>query len=224
MSDRDYQLLIFDWDGTLMDSSMFIVQCFQEAARQVGFPQRPVADYRRSIGLSLVDVIPTLYPDENPKLYYDFITAYHRHFFDPNANRANLFDGVDEVLHSLKSNGYKLAIATSEGRLSFDRMITNMPIASLLDTTRCAGDCPAKPDPTMLLEILDELEVDRDHALMIGDTTFDMQAAKYAKVDVLAVSYGVHPLEALMEFGPVGHIDDISELPAWLGEPPPSKF
>lgn len=213
---KRYELLIFDWDGTLVDSQALITDCMQRAAMEAGLPPHNAAEIGGIIGLGLTEAIERLYPDAAPAAIDAIVQGYRRCYVCASPDRAPLFPGAARTLAELKTAGYRLAIATGKGRSGLDRGLALCDIADLFCVSRCADECRSKPDPAMLHEILAHTGVAAGHALMIGDTEYDLAMAQRAGVDALAVSYGVRAKEHLLALQPVGCIDAITELPRWL--------
>jgi phosphoglycolate phosphatase len=212
----DFQLLIFDWDGTLMDSAARIVASMQTAARSVGIESPNGAAIRDIIGLGLHEALQQLYPGSDAAFAERLVQAYRQDYLYSAREQARLFAGADGVLETLLEQGYWLAIATGKSRTGLRQVLDHCGLGKLFYSTRTADETASKPDPQMLHEILEELDVPAKQALMIGDTTYDLEMASRAGVPALAVSYGVHALDRLLACAPLGHIDDIAQLPTWL--------
>jgi len=213
---KAYELLVFDWDGTLMDSESRIVSCMRAAIIDLGLELPEDASISNIIGLGLKEAICVLFPGADGVLIKEVTNRYRHHFLYENRTATPLFTGAKEVLHSLKLEGYLLAVATGKGRPGLDRVLNHSGLDQVFHATRCADDAFSKPHPDMLLQLLDELGVQADDTLMIGDTEYDMQMAKSAGTAALAVSYGVHSIERLLQHEPLGCLDAISEIPGWL--------
>ncbi len=211
-----YQLLIFDWDGTLMDSEARIIACMEAASHDLELPNPGKATIRNIIGLGLEEAVQTLFPGRNPAVQQRIVDRYRHHFLTADSTPSPLFSGVVPMLHDLKQRGYWLAVATGKGRTGLQKVLGDTELEQMFLATRCAGDTASKPNPQMLFELLDELGVEADQALMIGDTEYDLQMAQNANMQALAVSYGVHEQERLLQYDPVGCVDSISELHSWF--------
>jgi phosphoglycolate phosphatase len=210
-----YPVLVFDWDGTLMDSTGAIVESLQNACVDIGLERPSTERSRYIIGLGLRDALHHLVPDLKEQDYGRLIERYRIHFLARDHARA-LFAGVPEALQALVQKGHLLAVATGKGRRGLDRELTQFGLRSYFVTSRCADEGSAKPHPGMLLAIMNELFVEPEQVLMIGDTTHDMQMALNAGVKGLAVSYGAHSADALRAVGPQACVDSLAELLAWL--------
>lgn len=216
MHGKDYGLLVFDWDGTLANSEHRIVEAVSGAVREMGLPERSRDDIRNIIGLGLKECLETLFPDEDPARYAGFINAYRRQFSLQNHHPVALFPGAKEVLHALDAEGYAIAIATGKSRRGLDRELKESGLDALVRASRCADESPSKPHPKMLEDVIELAMVSTGEALMIGDTTYDMQMAMEAGVDRVAVSYGAHEVERLLEFTPLEVVDSLHGLEDWL--------
>ncbi len=217
MSKLPYQLLIFDWDGTLMDSEARIVDCLRKASESVhGEETRHHDELKDVIGLGLHEALKKLHPESSPESLQTMAENYRREYMEVNQTHSTLFAGVEELLHDLEQQGYWLAIATGKGRQGLDQVLQQTGLASRFHTTRCASETFSKPHPLMLEEILEQLGMHARQALMIGDTEYDMEMVRNARMDRLGVSYGVHPSERLQKHAPIGCLDNISQLNEFL--------
>lgn len=218
MTELPYKLLIFDWDGTLMDSEARIVNCLRAACVEHGFAAQPDEQLKDVIGLGLKEALMKLHPDVNDSVIEKMADTYRYEYLETNETHSELFPGVEELLSQLENQGYWLAIATGKGRQGLDKVLEETRLSSRFHVTRCASETHSKPHPRMLEEILDFTGLDVHQALMIGDTEYDMEMANNAKMHALAVSYGVHAVDRLLKHNPVDCIDDISELPHSLNQ------
>lgn len=212
----DYKLLVFDWDGTLMDSEARIVSCLTMTFSDVGLAPPPREALLNVIGLGLPEAFRALAPDEGSDKIGQLIERYRYHFLSDHHAPATLFAGARETLEALDRDGYLLAVATGKGRRGLDRSLEETGCGPLFAVTRCADETASKPDPRMLLEVMDVAGVWPHETLMIGDTEYDMQMARNAGAAALAVSYGVHSRERLQALTPLGCLDDIREIIDWL--------
>lgn len=213
---KPYAILIFDWDGTLMDSAAHITHCMRNAIEAVGAELRSEQAIQNIIGLGLEEAVQHLYPQANNQLIQCIVEEYRQEFLVRNPHGSELFAGVRETLATLIEQGYYLAIATGKSRHGLDKVMAETHLASLFPITRCADETRSKPHPQMLEEILTDYNARPHDALMIGDSEYDMQMAKAIGMDALAVSYGVHDLERLLQHKPRGYVDDITAIPSWL--------
>ena len=209
-------LLVFDWDGTLMDSEARIVACIQAAIDDLSLEPRDVASIRNIIGLGLHEAISTLYPGSDNTLHQAMTDRYRYHFLTANPTRSELFPGAEETVRGLSEAGFLLAVATGKGRKGLDMVLDETGLGQYFHATRCADETFSKPHPQMLEELMEELGAEPGETLMIGDTEYDMQMATNARTHSLAVSYGVHEKERLLRHNPLHCLDAIDELDGWL--------
>ena len=214
---QQFDLVIFDWDGTVMDSTGIIVTCIQQAARDLGYeaPHDSAASYVIGLGLTdaLQHAVPSLPADEYPKLVQRYVTHWRAR-----EHEMTLFTGMRELLADLKTRDVKLAVATGKSRAGLDRSMSHGGLDGVFDWTRCADETHSKPHPQMLHDLLDRFMVEPERALMIGDTTHDSQMAVNAGVRALSVTYGAHPREQLETVATLAIVDSVSELHQWLGQ------
>lgn len=211
-----YDLLIFDWDGTIIDSEASIIQSMKAAARDLTVTEPEDAAVRNIIGLGLPEAIMMLFPDADERFVLALRERYVAHFLTADPTRSSLFPGVRETLQSLHQRGFRLAVATGKSRRGLNRVLEDTQLGALFEVTKCADETASKPDPLMLEEILLITDVPPKRALMIGDTEYDLEMGQRAKVDTVAVSYGAHAIERLSRWKPVHEIHAFSELNAWL--------
>jgi phosphoglycolate phosphatase len=214
---RDYELLIFDWDGTLSDSIGRIVEAMRTAADLAGRPVRDDLAIKGIIGLGLPEAIRTLYPDITANDLIDFRQHYADSYMAMDVEPSRLFDGVRESLEAFRAEGYRMAVATGKARRGLDRVLKAHGWMEYFDATRAADETASKPDPLMLNEILQHCGVAPEKALMVGDASFDLLMARNAGMDSVAVGYGAQALDSLLKFEPALAINHFSELRAWLG-------
>jgi phosphoglycolate phosphatase len=207
-----YPLIVFDWDGTLMDSEARIVASMQSAASDVNLPVPPTESVRDIIGLGLAEALQQLFPGLKAETCDRLTERYRDYFLFRSPVPTQLFDGVFDMLNELKERGYLLAVATGKGRRGLDRVLTETQTRDYFSCTRCADETRSKPHPLMLQEIMRELNVTPGQTLMVGDTEYDMDMARQANASALAVSYGVHCRERLMKYRPHACINEIAEL------------
>ena len=218
MRPSDYKLLIFDWDGTLADSIGRIVEAMHVASRRSGFPLRDDFAVKGIIGLGLPEAIRTLYPEISDGELVAFRDYYAEHYIAAEAVPSPLFEGVLESMEAFRADGYHLAVATGKARRGLDRVLKAHGWEDYFDVTRAADETASKPHPLMLEQILAHCEVRPEQALMVGDSSFDLQMARNAGMDSVAVSYGAQSIEALQQFEPRLSIDRFSELRSWLSQ------
>lgn len=217
MARKKFDLIVFDWDGTLMDSTATIVTCIQAAARDLGLP---VPDNKMAayvIGLGLQEAMQAVLPGLEPKYYPHMVERYRYHYLTKDKG-LTLFDGVREMLADLSQQGYFLAVATGKSRVGLNRALDAADLLSVFDATRCADETFSKPHPAMLQELTRELGQDMRRTVMIGDTTHDLQMAINAGAAGIAVHYGAHAAPELEVLGPLFAAGSVSELHAWLGD------
>lgn len=213
---EQYDLIVFDWDGTLMDSAAAIVQAIVLAARDLGLEAPPEARARHVIGLGLSDALRQAVPDL-PESEYPRMVERYRHHYLSRDHELVLFEGVFEMVVGLAEAGRMLAVATGKSRVGLNRALAHSGLGDFFHATRCADECFSKPHPEMLQQLLGELGVDRQRALMVGDTTHDLLMARNAGVDALGVTFGAHPRSVLESEAAVALVDTPAELAAWLG-------
>ncbi|MCG8426301.1 MAG: HAD-IIIA family hydrolase [Chromatiales bacterium] len=199
-----------------MDSEARIVACMQAAAQDLELAVPSNDEARNIIGLGLAEAVKTLFPNQSEQLTQQVVTRYRYHFLGGNPTKSELFAGADEVIKTLSKQGYLLAVATGKGRQGLDRVLEETALGAYFLATRCADETLSKPNPEMLNQVMDELGATPDETLMIGDTEYDLQMANNANTASLAVSYGVHSVERLMQHQPLGCIDRITDLVSWL--------
>jgi phosphoglycolate phosphatase len=210
-----YRLIVFDWDGTLLDSTAGIVVAIQEAARDLGLPVPTREAASHVIGLGLQDALRGAVPSLPEARYREFSEAYRRHFLARQADM-ELFPGVRGLLDELRAAEYRLAVATGKSRRGLDQALKMTGLEPLFHATRCADETQPKPHPAMLLELMAELSLAREDLLMIGDTSHDLGMARSAGVDAVAVAYGAHPPDYLQAWEPRACVHSVEELRRWL--------
>lgn len=206
---QNIDLIIFDWDGTLFDSVGQIVRSLQFAARQF---EQPLLDHdaKSVIGLGLPEVMQRLFP-QVPELHQQILTCYGQHYVE-NSGSDVWFDGVAELLDALKAQGKLLSVATGKSRKGLDRVLAQTQSTDLFVATRAASETRSKPDPLMLQEILNVTGVPAHRALMVGDSSYDLEMAQNINMPRVGVSYGVHAVDVLEQFAPVAIVDSVQEL------------
>ena len=205
-------LYIFDWDGTLVNSVARIVTCLKAAARDLALPQLDDARYQEIIGLGLIEAVRQLYPSASPAMQESMCEAYSANFIALDDGPCPFFPGVEDTLSTLHAQGHLLAIATSKSRRGLDRVLDQLGWREYFHTTRCADETASKPHPLMLQEILLDLQRTPAEAVMIGDTSYDLEMAKRAGVRGIGVSYGAHPIQSLLPHEPIAIVDQFEAI------------
>lgn len=213
-----YQLIVFDWDGTLMDSAARIVASLSAAFADNGVEVPPPDRCRDVIGLGLDEAMQRLWPAALSEQRTRVMARYRHHYLAENTTPTPLFPGAAEVVEGLHKEGYLLAVATGKSRRGLDSALHQSGLGRWFHATRCADETFSKPHPLMLEELLDELGVAASDCVMIGDTEYDVQMAHNANVDAVAVCYGVHAPERLLALQPRACLSAIVALPGWLGQ------
>jgi phosphoglycolate phosphatase len=213
--DKRYDLIVFDWDGTLMDSTAVIAGSIQAACRDLGLNIPDDETARHVIGLGLDQALSYAVPDLPEAMRPDLVARYRHHFLAQD-EAIPLFDGARETIVELHGKGYHLGVATGKSRAGLSRAMESSGMKNYFHATRTADHALSKPDPAMLLELMDELGTSAERTLMVGDTTHDVQMAQNANVDVVAVAYGAHTPQQLRESNPLALVDDFMELRAWF--------
>lgn len=210
-----YELIVFDWDGTLLDSAGAIAQAIQSACRDLDLPVPDDGRARHVIGLGLVDALRHAVPELTAERYPEMSERFRVHYLASD-ERLTLFPGVLEMLDRLRADGHSLAIATGKSRHGLDRALDHSGLRSRFLGTRCADECHSKPHPQMLEELIAEFGVSPASTVMIGDTSHDLRMAINAGVDALAVTYGAHPHDHLLDHRPLACLHSVPELDQWL--------
>jgi phosphoglycolate phosphatase len=216
-SSRNFDLVAFDWDGTLYDSTALITRCIQAACVDLGLPRPSDEQASYVIGMGLIDALQHAAPGL-PRERYPELGARYRHHYVAKQDEIVFFDGALELLQSLKGRGHLLAVATGKSRRGLDEALNSSVLHGLFDATRTADETASKPNPRMLRELMDELAVVPERTVMIGDTTHDLQLALNAGVASIGVAYGAHDHAAFAEF-PTQHIaHSVADLHEWLAQ------
>ncbi|WP_144207026.1 HAD family hydrolase [Shewanella donghaensis] len=202
---KQYQLVIFDWDGTLMNSIGKIVDCMQCVAQELALDIPSEQAVRDIIGLSLLPVMEKLFPNNSDR-YDDLLAAYKNYYLNINVTPTPLFEGIERILKQISDAGYTLAIATGKRREGLDRLLAETGLGHYFVATRSADEAHSKPHPSMILSLLEELDVKAEHAVMIGDSKLDIAMANNAGVSSIAVTYGAHSLEDLLTESPTAMV------------------
>ncbi len=212
---RQFDLIAFDWDGTLFDSTKIIVRCIQQAVVDVGgaAPSDEAAAY--VIGMGLMQALAHAAPDV-PAGKYPELGVRYRHHYARHQNDLSLFEGVLPLLKDLKARHHWLAVATGKSRRGLDEVLHTVELKSLFDGSRTADETAGKPHPLMLQELMREFGTEPQRTLMIGDTTHDLQMALTAECPSVGVSYGAHPPDAFHLLKPRAVVHSVGELHNWL--------
>jgi len=215
MQTRNFDLIAFDWDGTLFDSTKIIVRCIQAAVRDVGgtVPTDKEAGY--VIGLGLMQALAHAAPDVPPEKY-PLLGERYRHHYAAHYDDLSLFDGVLPLLDTLKARGHLLAVATGKSRRGLDEVLRTVELRGVFDGSRTADETAGKPDPRMLHELMAEFGVEPERVLMVGDTTHDLQMALNAGCPSVGVSYGAHEPDSFAVLEPRHVVHSVQELHDWL--------
>ena len=213
---RRFDLIAFDWDGTLFDSTQIIVRCIQAAVQDVGgaMPTREAASY--VIGLGLMEALAHAAPDV-PKEKYPALGARYRFHYMQKQDEIALFDGTLAMLQALKARGHLLAVATGKSRRGLDQALHSVDLHGLFHASRTADETEGKPHPLMLHELMAELGTSPQRTLMVGDTTHDLQMARAASTHAIGVTYGAHPRAQLAMLEPLALVDSVEALARWMG-------
>ena len=216
MNDKKFQLLVFDWDGTLADSEACILGAMHLAVADAGLPECSNTQIRNIIGLSLDGAIESLFPQIETKKRNSIADSYREYYFSTSTSAVPVFEGVVETLEMLNQKNYFLAVATGKSRRGLDRSLGETGLDKYFHTTRCADEAFSKPHPQMLIDIMKIFGTEESNTLMVGDSEYDLQMANNAGTESVAVSYCVHNAERLQQCEPLGIIHNITELSDFL--------
>ena len=209
---NQYELLVFDWDGTLSDSLERIVTCLQIASDDVGLPVPSVEEGRDIVGLGLGEALQKLFPGAGDRKLEALRESYSRHYVRLDAEPPPFFDTVQETLEQLRDEGYLLAVATGKSRKGMDRVLGRLGLEHFFHATRCADETRSKPHPLMLEQLVEHFGMDPGRACMVGDTEFDMEMAVRAGMPRIGVSYGAHSLERLLRYDLLASLDRLADI------------
>ena len=215
MNQKQFDLIVFDWDGTLMNSTGVIARCIQAAARDLGLPVPDDHAAAHVIGLGLKEAMQAALPGVDPKFYPQMAERYRRHYLSQD-HESVLFNGVREMLADLSQAGFFLAVATGMGRVGLNRALNATGLLSMFAATRCADETFSKPHPAMLQELTRELGQEMRRTVMIGDTTHDLNMARNAGAMAVAVHYGAHTPADLLALTPLYSASSVADLHGWL--------
>jgi phosphoglycolate phosphatase len=207
-------LYIFDWDGTILDSTAKIVGCMQLAINDADIVMRDEQSLKEIIGLGLGEAILSLYPESDSNQINYLKERSSPHFIHADQTPGSYYPNVLDTLNALREQGHHLAVATGKSRKGLDRVLGNLDMGTFFHASRCADETQSKPHPQMLFELLEYFDIGSEQAVMVGDTEFDMAMAKAAGIERIAVSYGAHKVERLLPHD-VYLIDDFSEVLDW---------
>jgi phosphoglycolate phosphatase len=208
------KFIVFDWDGTLMDSEAQIVSCIHAAIADLDLEPMSNDTVSNIIGLGLREAIDTLVPGRDEQFHQAFVDAYRSHWFQ--SESSVLFDGVRATLDAVRERNFLLGVATGKARRGLDRVLNDTGLTAYFHATRCADEAPSKPHPQMLLDLMAALDVLPEETIMVGDTEYDMEMATNAGVAKVAVRSGVHSGERLNRHAPLVCLERISEMPDWM--------
>ncbi len=212
---RRFRFVVFDWDGTLVDSTALIADSLQKACRDIGEPVPNDDDARFVIGLGLLDALRHVAPGLPVARHRDLAARYRHHYVSRDQSIA-LFAGVTELLAELRTAGFVLGVATGKTRAALDQALAHHGIAGSFTATRCADEGLPKPHADMLLRLMEEVGAAPRETLMVGDTTHDLELARNAGAAALAVAYGAHSSAGLQRHGPLATVHSVAELRTWL--------
>jgi phosphoglycolate phosphatase len=212
---RRYDLIAFDWDGTLFDSTALIARCIQAACADLGVPVPSDKDASYVIGMGLVDALQHAAPGLPRERYPELGQRYRHHYF-AKQHEIVLFKGTIGMLQALKARNHWLAVATGKSRRGLDEALTTVELQGVFDSTRTADETASKPHPLMLQELMREFDVVPERTLMIGDTTHDLQLALNAGAASVAVSYGAHAPDTFADYKPLHIAHSVDDLAGWL--------
>lgn len=206
------KVVIFDWDGTLIDSVDHIAESLHGAATELGYPAREMDAYRDIIGLGIIEALQKLYPGLDRNEIDSIREGYGRYFFSKQTTPQHIFPGIHELLVDIGAGESELAVATGKSRRGLIRALESSGLGAHFATTRCADETRSKPDPLMLQEIIAYFGVAPDEAVMIGDTVYDLEMAQRIGMPSIGVEWGVHKRDRLAAFSPVAIVDDVKAL------------
>ena len=212
---RNFDLVVFDWDGTLFDSTALITRCIQSACVDLGLTRPSDEQASYVIGMGLVEALQHAAPLLPRERYRELGERYRHHYF-ARQHELVLFDGTQAMLRALKARNHLLGVATGKSRRGLDEALNTVDLHGLFDATRTADETASKPDPRMLLELMNELGTEPARTLMVGDTTHDLQLAANAGTASIGVSYGAHDHEAFASFDTLLVAHSTAELADWL--------
>jgi phosphoglycolate phosphatase len=214
---KKFDLIVFDWDGTLVDSANSIVLSLQGAARDLGVTEPSNEEARYVVGLGLNEAIKHLFPTISSQ-ESNLISDRYRHHYLAHDKKISLYKGASKVIKALYAESFLLAVATGKSRAGLNRSFNSSGLGNFFHASRCADETFSKPHPAMLLELMSQFNVKATRTLMIGDTTHDLQMATNACVSGVGVTYGAHPKKRLETLAPLACVDNVAQLHLWLNE------
>ena len=212
---KKFDLIVFDWDGTLVDSANSIAFSLQGAARDLGVTEPSNEEARYVIGLGLNEAIRHLFPSLSSQKI-NVISDRYRHHYLTQDKKISLYKGASEIIKALHAENFLLAVATGKSRAGLDRSFKSSGLGGFFHASRCADETFSKPNPAMLLELMSQFDVKASRTLMIGDTTHDLQMATNACVSGVGVTYGAHPKKRLETLAPLACVESVAQLHLWL--------
>lgn len=212
---KRFELIVFDWDGTLMDSTATIASSIQRACGDLALPVPSDGAAHHVIGLGLADALAYAVPELTAEMMPMMLERYRYHYLSRDAV-ITLFEGARDMLVELKRAGHLIAIATGKNRLGLDRALQQCGLVEIFDATRTADESQPKPHPQMLFDLTSRLDVPMSSTIMVGDTTHDLSMAAEARAAGVGVSYGAHPRAALEALSPLALLDSLTDLRRWL--------
>jgi phosphoglycolate phosphatase len=214
---KKFDLIVFDWDGTLVDSANSIVLSLQGAARDLGVTEPSNEEARYVVGLGLNEAIKHLFPTISSQ-ESNLISDRYRHHYLAHDKKISLYKGASKVIKALYAESFLLAVATGKSRAGLNRSFNSSGLGNFFHASRCADETFSKPHPAMLLELMSQFNVKATRTLMIGDTTHDLQMATNACISGVGVTYGAHPKKRLETLAPLACVDNVAQLHLWLNE------
>jgi phosphoglycolate phosphatase len=211
---REVRLIVFDWDGTLMDSEAQILSCLRAAISELSLEPMDDETLKNVIGLGLREASDALFPGRDAAFCQAFISQYRKHWFTSGGSR--LFAGVPEMLDVFRRQRLLLGVATGKARRGLNRVLGETGLVNCFHATRCADEAPSKPHPQMLLDLMEQLGVTPAQTVMVGDTEYDMEMANNAGAARIAVTSGVHSEERLRRHAPLVCLPRVSDIPGWM--------
>jgi phosphoglycolate phosphatase len=207
-----FDLIVFDWDGTLINTIDWIVHCLQQAGEEFGFSKPEPQAAKDVIGLCINNAVAALYPKADAETQKKIVSSYSQAYFSKHLSQDDFFFGVYDMLVGLKESGYQLAVATGKTRAGLNQALQATKTETLFDITRCADETASKPNPLMLHEIMRHTQAASDRTLMVGDSIHDLQMAQNAKVSSIGVACGANNKESLLKYNPLHCLQQPTEL------------